>query len=303
MASEKVLQAIERQDWFQPLEEGLSRAVDRAYDSMGPRGRAVRNFLHGVWLGHPLHAVLTDIPVGAWTAGFVLDVIDELRGDRRSGRPADAAIATGLVTAAAAAAAGVTDWRHTDGGARRVGLAHGVLNLAAAGLYAASLVARGRGERRTGRSLAFAGFGLAFASAYLGGGLTYSRRIGVSHAAAGGEPRDFVAVLAEEELHEGAPRRVDAAGVPVLLVRRGGRVEAIGEVCSHLGGPLSEGRLEDGVIRCPWHGSRFSIHDGSVVDGPASHRQPCFETRRRNGHIEVRAASAASGRAGKSPAY
>jgi len=290
MASEKVLQAIERQEWIQPLEDGLHRAVHSVYESMGPRGRAVKNFLHGSWLGHPLHAVLTDIPVGAWTVGFVLDAIDELKGDQRSGRPADTALAIGLAGSAAAAAAGVTDWHDTDGGARRVGLAHGLLNLAAAGLYAASLVVRGRGDRRAGRTLAFAGFGIAFASAYLGGGLTYSRKIGVNHAARENEPQDFVPVLGEAELTEGELRRVDAGGVPVLLVRRGGRVEAIGEVCSHLGGPLAEGKLEGGLVQCPWHGSRFSVQDGHVVDGPATHPQPRFETRVRNGQIEVRAA-------------
>jgi nitrite reductase/ring-hydroxylating ferredoxin subunit/uncharacterized membrane protein len=291
MASEKVLQAIERQEWIQPLEDGLHRTVGGVYNSMGPRGRVVKNFLHGSWLGHPLHAVLTDIPVGAWTVGFVLDAIDELRGDQRRCRPADAALTVGLAGAAAAAAAGLTDWHDTDGGARRVGFVHGLLNLTAASLYAASLIVRGRGDRKAGRSLAFSGFGIALASAYLGGGLTYSRKVGVNHAARGDGPRDFVPVLGESELPEGEPRRVDAGGVPVLLVRRGGRIEAIGEVCSHMGGPLVEGDLEGDVIQCPWHGSRFSVEDGRVIDGPATHPQPRFETRVRDGQIEVRAAS------------
>jgi nitrite reductase/ring-hydroxylating ferredoxin subunit len=64
---------------------------------------------------------------------------------------------------------------------------------------------------------------------------------------------------------------------------------ALAETCSHLGGPLAEGQLEGNSVRCPWHGSRFALKDGSVLDGPATHPQPCFETRIRNGQIEIRA--------------
>ena len=83
-------------------------------------------------------------------------------------------------------------------------------------------------------------------------------------------------------------KRVDAAGVPVLLVRCEGEVCAIAHTCSHLGGPLSEGKLEGDVVQCPWHGSRFNVRDGRVVDGPATFPQPRFEVRTHEGQIEVR---------------
>ncbi len=64
---------------------------------------------------------------------------------------------------------------------------------------------------------------------------------------------------------------------------------ALSGVCSHWGGPLAEGRLlEDDCVECPWHGSRFRMQDGAVQQGPAAFDQPVFETRIRNGNVEVR---------------
>jgi nitrite reductase/ring-hydroxylating ferredoxin subunit len=73
-----------------------------------------------------------------------------------------------------------------------------------------------------------------------------------------------------------------------LLVRRNNRIYAIAETCAHLGGPLSEGKLEGATVRCPWHGSRFSLEDGQVLEGPSVHAQPVLEIRLRDGQIEVR---------------
>ncbi len=275
------LDIIEKQEWLEPVEDGLHKAVERAYATGGPAGRRIKNFMHGTWLGHPLHPVLTDVPIGAWTAGLVLDAIDE--------PAADAVLAVGLAGALAAALPGLTDWNSTTGNPRRLGLVHGLMNIATAGLYASSLIARRSRNRRKGRFLAALGYGMMLGGAYLGGQLVYSMQIGVNHAAGEQAPRDFVPVLPESELREGELRRVMAGDVGVLLVRRGGAIHAIGEVCSHLGGPLAEGTLEGGVVRCPWHGSRFSLEDGHVVDGPATHKQPLYEARVRNGQIEVRA--------------
>jgi nitrite reductase/ring-hydroxylating ferredoxin subunit len=126
------------------------------------------------------------------------------------------------------------------------------------------------------------------AAAYLGGHLVYKEKLGVDHTADYSPPEDFVSVLPEAELSENQLRRVDANGMPVLLVRRGQRIYGIAETCAHLGGPLSEGKLEDATVRCPWHGSRFSLEDGRVLEGPSVHAQPVLEVRVRDGQIEVR---------------
>jgi nitrite reductase/ring-hydroxylating ferredoxin subunit len=163
-----------------------------------------------------------------------------------------------------------------------------MLNGTATVLYATSLVLRLRGARGAGRATAALGFGLSLAAAYLGGHLVYKKKIGVDHA-----PRvewdDFVAVLPEFELGAARPRRVEVRGVAVVLVRRGDTIHALADQCAHLGGPLSEGTVDDTTIRCPWHGSRFALADGQCLEGPSTFAQPCFEARVRAGQIEVRA--------------
>src|SRR4029078_6907285 len=130
------------------------------------------------------------------------------------------------------------------------------------------------------------GYAVSSTAAYLGGHLVFSEQIGVNHAAAQELPKEFVPVLADAELRENEMKRVDAGGAPVLLVRREGEVCALAHTCALLAGPLSEGKLEGDVVQCPWHGSRFNVRDGSVVDGPATFPQPCFETRAREGHLQ-----------------
>jgi nitrite reductase/ring-hydroxylating ferredoxin subunit/uncharacterized membrane protein len=289
--AESAAQGIERQEWMTPIEERLQKSIAAAFEAGGAAGRAIKNFLHGTWLGHPLHPVLTDVPLGAWTTALVFDALDS--GRRRwpwqaaVARRADDAILVGIVGAVGAALAGLTDWQHTDGKARRTGLTHAALNTAALGLYTGSLVMRKRGARGAGRGLATAGFGVLIAAAWLGGRLVYRDRIGVDHAQRE-EPEGFARALREGELREGQPVRAEVNGLRVVLVKRSGRVYAIGERCSHLGGPLAEGEVQDDAIVCPWHGSRFALEDGRVLDGPATMPQPCFETRVRDGFVEVR---------------
>ena len=289
--AESAAQGIERQEWMAPVEDALQRAVAAAFKAGGVAGRAVKNFLHGTWLGHPLHPVLTDVPIGAWTTALVFDTLDAgstgWPWQQTARRRADDAIVVGIVGAVGAALAGLTDWQHTDGKARRTGLAHAALNTLALGLYPGSLVMRKRGARGAGRSLALAGLGVMGASAWLGGRLVYRERIGIDHAQRE-EPEGFARALREAELREGQPVRAEVNGLRVVLVRRAGRVYAPGERCSHLGGPLAEGEVRDEAIVCPWHGSRFALEDGRVLDGPATMPQPCFETRVRDGFVEVR---------------
>ena len=96
-------------------------------------------------------------------------------------------------------------------------------------------------------------------------------------------------MLAEHELHESRPRRVEARGVAIVLVRRSNRIYALADQCAHLGGPLSEGSVEEDAIRCPWHGSKFALANGEELEGPSTFPQTCFDVRVRAGRIEVRA--------------
>lgn len=282
-------EGIVSQDWLEPLETGLQRAVQVTFESAGGAGRKTQNFLHGTWIGHPLHVILTDIPLGAWSAAMVFDAIDAGTGDDGFRSAADACIGFGLLGALGAAVTGLTDWHQIDPPARRLGLVHGLLNIAGTALFTASFFKRRSGARTAGRALSTAGYLVAAISAQLGGDLVYNQRIGVDHApGAQNLPNEFTRVLAESDLQEAKPTRAEHNGLPILLVKRGQQIFAIAGTCSHLGGPLAEGKLDGNTIQCPWHGSQFSLVDGSVVNGPAVHPQPCLEARVRDGNIEVR---------------
>src|SRR5512142_1209240 len=190
MAAEHPVDLVERQNWIEPVAEGLQKAVAGAYQAGGGPGRAIKNFLHGTWLGHPLHPVLTDIPIGAWTAAAVLDAMDTKT--RRLSAAADGAIAVGLAGAAGAAVTGLTDWQHTTDEDRRVGLSHGLLNTTAFALYATALAMRRNGSRDAGRVLAGVGFVVSLGAAYIGGHLVYKKRLGVDHAPRPDAWDDFV---------------------------------------------------------------------------------------------------------------
>ncbi|MEU8803896.1 Rieske 2Fe-2S domain-containing protein [Spirillospora sp. NPDC048819] len=264
-----------------PVSSGAKRVV---------RPRLVRNLLSGTNLGHPLHPALTDVPIGAWTMAGLLDAV----GGREAEPAADLLVKAGIVAAVPTAVTGLNDWSDTIGPERRVGLVHATANSTALTLYIASLVARARGDRRKGKALGFAGFGVMAISAYLGGHLTFVKGVNVNRTAWQQGPDEWTPVLAAAELAEGEHRTADADGVRILLHRTDGTVHALAATCSHMGGPLGEGTFEGGCVTCPWHGSTFRFADGGIERGPASTPQPCYETRIQDGRIEVRVPPAAA---------
>jgi nitrite reductase/ring-hydroxylating ferredoxin subunit/uncharacterized membrane protein len=274
------------------VDERIQKIVDKALYANGrPEAQKLRNFLNGTWLGEPLHAVLTDLPVGAWSAAMVFDLMDLITDRGEFASAADASIGVGLAGAAGAAVTGITDWSDVDPPARRLGLVHGLLNTGGTALFATSLVLRRKKCRRSGRIASALGYAVMSYAAHLGGKLVYEHRVGVDRTDGQVLPDNFVGVLPESELVEDKPTRAVVQGVPILLVRRAGRLFALADTCSHFGGPLSDGTLLGNCIVCPYHASKFDLEDGHVVDGPAVHPQPCLEVRSRDGQIEIRKAS------------
>jgi nitrite reductase/ring-hydroxylating ferredoxin subunit len=242
--------------------------------------------MHGVWLGHPLHPVFTDIPIGAWTTALALDAC--ANGDAGMRRAATFAFGVGLLGAAASAVTGLTDWSETDGRSRREGLLHGLINIASTALTATAYFRRLADDDADGRVWAWAGYTIALGSAYLGGDLVYGQRIGVTHAVTD-QPEQLTPIASSSDIREGTMRRARHDDTDALLVRQHGRVCGLAHACSHLGGPLSEGTLKDGSVVCPWHGSEFGLEDGHVINGPATQPQAVFDIREPNGQIEVKA--------------
>lgn len=278
----------EKQEWLQPIQEKGQALVKDAYRSMGPNARSVKNALHGVWLGHPLHGAITDVPIGSWTTAAVLDLL-ECGGRSEYAAGADAAVLVGLAGAVGSAATGLTDWSDTEGKYQRLGALHGLLNVGAALLYTGSYIFRKANKRGAGRGLGFAGLGMVLASSYLGGELVYGHRIGVDHSVDRDDlPEEYTKVCNESDLEEGKPSKGTVNGVEIFLLKKDGQIFALGNICSHVGGPLSEGEVKNGTIECPWHGSQFCLTDGSVVSGPATSPQPKLQVEIRNGEVLVR---------------
>lgn len=172
----------EKQNWIAPAAERTAqRAVRDSFQIFGERAAQVRSLLHGDWLHEPLHAVVTDVPVGSWTATVLFDGIAAVCGSRSMDAAADATNLLGLAGAAGAAVLGLNDWAEIkDDSSRRIGAVHGLLNVAATGLFAWSALARRKGSARgKARALAAAGYVLVSASAHLGGNLIYEHGIGV----------------------------------------------------------------------------------------------------------------------------
>lgn len=291
---EKTLRSL---DWIDEVAEPVQQAVQTIYQSGGKAGQKIADFLHGTWLGHPLHPILTDIPVGAWTAAVVLDVMASNSGSRRMRRRfqkgADVAVAVGVAGAAGAAVSGITDWQHLSGESRRTGFIHALLNTAALILFIGSMFSRSRRDRSRGQMFALAGYSIAGVSAYLGGDLVFRQKIGVNHAPKGIETPRFEPVIDVSALPENQLTRANLHNIPLVILRRGDQVFALAETCAHLGGPLADGKLgtdEQGhpTVTCPWHGSTFDLTSGRIVNGPATYPQPCFEARMKNGKVEVR---------------
>jgi len=253
---------------------------------------ALRNLLSGTALGHSLHPVLTDIPIGAWTVTALLDVLGAL-GAPDVALASDAALGLGLAGGLGAIVTGYADWADTSDDPRTLGMLHAAMNSAAFSGYAASLLLRVSGQRRLGVAVAMASYGVMAFSAFLGGELMGSYQLGVKHTAVPKPPPErFVRVASLDEVADGTMHSCDIDGIPVLVLRLGEDVLAMSGACSHRGAPLGEGKVEGAAgdcVRCPWHGSLFSFRDGSVVEGPATFPQGKLETRIVAGQISVRA--------------
>ncbi len=272
---------------FDKVIEPARRAVDAAL-----RPQAFKDVLHGTWLGHPLHPVLVQVPVGAWVSAGLLDAIPRLRP------AATVLIGTGVAAAVPAAQAGAADWSEQGPGVRRLGALHAVANTAALGLYVGSLVARGKDRGTLGRLLSYTALGIATGSAAIGGHMSYAQSSGASHAATAARAltTDWIDLGPLDDLPEGRPALRTGKGgsvaVPLVAVRRGTRVDVFIGACSHLSGPLYEGTVEEvrgeECLVCPWHGSAFDLDSGSPRRGPAANPQEKLEVRMEAGRVMAR---------------
>jgi nitrite reductase/ring-hydroxylating ferredoxin subunit/uncharacterized membrane protein len=266
----------------------VSRGIHDWVLEGGAPVRKLFDLLHGTWLGHPLHVVLTDWVIGAWIFAGVLDFMAAVSRRRSAEQAADTLTALGVAGAVPTALAGLADYTTISPRAMTTGATHGLMNVAGLLLNLISLADRKAGRRDRGVFFSSISLGIMTVSAWLGGELSFKYRVGVNKSPFPSGPQDWMPVMDEIELHEQQPLRLEVEGQPVLLYRYGGTVYAIGAVCGHDGAPLEEGKFDGLCVECPWHQSIYDLRDGSVVHGPTTYAEPSYAARIQDGKVELR---------------
>src|SRR3954468_12215385 len=210
-APETVIDRIENASPLDPVVKSVRKIVNAA---LGPQ--VVRDALHGVWLGHPVHPLLTDVPIGVWTSAAVLDLLPG------TGPAATTLIATGCAAAVPTAVTGWADRSQLPPPHQRVGLVHAVSNIIGLGLFTASVAARLRGGTLRGKGLAYAGLSAVMAGGYLGGHLVFRQGAGANHVADVPDlfPSGWQDIGPLGDLPEATPSKRTVEGVDLLVVRR-----------------------------------------------------------------------------------
>jgi nitrite reductase/ring-hydroxylating ferredoxin subunit/uncharacterized membrane protein len=275
-----IARLIAAQDgWATPLGEFNHRWLSALFRPIRP----LKDFLNGVWLGHPLHAAATDIPIGTLLLTVVLDLMNQPAA-------ADVALVATILFMFASAVTGAADYVDTDGSARVRATLHSTLMVVALLLLLISLALRAGSptDRTIPISLSLIGFLLVTAGAYVGGDVVYLFGNMVSRHAFRGAGTKWIKLDTGDvtdlaALPEATPTRAKAGINELVLVRVADTIFALHAVCSHAGGPLAQGTFIDGCVECPWHGSRFRLSDGHVRRGPALYDQPAYEIRAADG--------------------
>ena len=286
MIRRAITRVVDAQGWA----DGLGELLQKIYLAILRPMPVVKDFLHGTWLGHALHPMVTDVAVGGLTVGLVLDVLARSGGaELASG--ANAATLIGFAAMLGSAVTGAADYTGTSGRERRFATIHSLVMVTAAILYLVSVLAR-YGYIGANTDVAFAtaiaGYSLVTIGAYIGGEVVYHFGTMVDrHAWRGGGTR--WAQLEPSEFPEGALSKAKAGAQSVVVVRRGDTVYALHDTCAHAGCSLAEkGKLLEDKIECQCHGSRYDLRTGHVARGPATFDQPAYEVRRADGRLEVR---------------
>lgn len=276
---------------------GLVKAVaDPLYDILNKLLqetplRPLKLLANGTWLQHPLHPLLTDVPVGAWTLAIVLDLIALIFQVQNLGLASAIAIGVGVLAALAAIVTGFSDWMDVDPPEKALGIVHATFNLTSTILFVVAFFMLWGG----GWVITVANFIVALIAylviafgAFIGGDLVFRMGTMINRNAYRSGPKDFTTAIASADLPDNQMKRVEVKGQPILLLKRGDKIYAIGAVCSHYSGPLEKGKIMGDTVQCPYHYSRFSLLDGAVKEGPSTAPVPAYDAQVVGGQIQVR---------------
>lgn len=172
-ASSPLARAVEDQIEDQPAIDAVVPVIDRAASALGTG--TVRTMLRGAWLGHTLHPVMTDAPLGCWMSANLLDLV----GGRRARPAAQRLVGLGLLTALPTVATGLSDFGEIETDrSRRAAAVHAIGNGVAIACFARSWSRRRRGRHLGGVAWGLAGSGVAAGAGFIGGHLSFARSVG-----------------------------------------------------------------------------------------------------------------------------
>ena len=258
----------------------------------------IRLLLHGTWpLGHPLHPAVTDITIGAYTGAVALDAYYIFSSDATLTRAADFVLIVAFISSLIAILSGLTDWTHTYGEEKRTGMLHALIMVVATVGFLVSILLRANGgadPRTAAMWLSGVGWLVMLVGAFFGGEMPYGYGTEVNRQAFETHSAKWQKIdVASSALQDRKPVVAKTKeGTALFVVKIDDQIYAMGNTCTHAGGPLNEGAwvgADRCEIQCPWHGSVFNAKDGSVKAGPATFPEPVFETRVSDAGIEVRA--------------
>jgi nitrite reductase/ring-hydroxylating ferredoxin subunit/uncharacterized membrane protein len=270
-----------------------------------------KKIIEGRPLGHPVHPLISHLPLGLWLFALGLDIASLAMNDNANWavRGAYFSLLIGTAVAIVTVLTGFNDWFsiRDDHPAQKTAILHMLLMLPATLLFLVATVLHYRAIDALQvpvMALVFTAvaYALALVGGYVGGLLVYDDGIAVgrhrrdadlpahtlAEPAASVETDGFAPIVPESALAEGATLRAQVQDTVVTLARADGKVYAVQEFCTHRCGPLSEGTIHGGEIQCPWHNSCFDLASGNPTHGPAKVPLKTFDTRIHNGIIQVR---------------
>jgi nitrite reductase/ring-hydroxylating ferredoxin subunit/uncharacterized membrane protein len=282
--------------WLDPFANFFGAVVGGFYKIPGTH--PIKSLLHGTWpLGHPLHPMVTDLTIGGYTAAVALDVVFLITRNPVLPQAADFLIVASFLTSLVSIISGLTDWNETIDEERRTGMLHGLLMVVASVGFFVSIYLRlhgDPGQRDPAVWLALVSWAVLIVSSFFGGEMVFGYGTEVNRQAWGEPPTKWERLdVYESSLEDRKPVvSKTKSGFDVFVVKLDDKVYAMGNTCTHAGGPLNEGTwvgADRCEIQCPWHASRFCVKDAKVHGGPATFSEVRLQVRAADGRIEVRA--------------
>lgn len=248
---------------------------------------------------HPLHPILVSFPIAFFIGALVFDLLSLLLSKPSLQATGYHLVIAGIAGAVLAAVPGFLDFLHTvppDSSAKKRAARHGLLNTSNLVLFIVIFFLRKNGTASLPILVVVEAIGVAILSSagWLGGTLVYRNQIGVDtrYAGAGKWKEEVLKATGEniqvarmDELEVDQMKLVHVNGKRIVIARSEKGFVAFSDHCSHRGGSLAGGAMICGTVQCPWHGSQFDVHDGSVKAGPAKEGIETFPVEEKDGAI------------------